>query len=94
GAVWSTTGFGEGADFAWFVAADDLTAPALVAVAAGPSPSLQLSSSSTEAEIVDVVSDAGAGESRQVTVPAGGDTTVTVDSGQVYQIVPGTGGVR
>lgn len=94
GAVWSTTGFGEGADFAWFVAADDLTAPALVAVAAGPSPSLQLSSSSTEAEIVDVVSDAGAGESRQVTVPAGGDATVTVDSGQVYQIVPGTGGVR
>ena len=35
GAVWATSGFAAGSDFGWFVAADAITAPALVAVAAG-----------------------------------------------------------
>lgn len=94
GAIWSTTGFGEGSDFAWFVAAEELTAPALVAVAAGPSPVLTLAASGDADQQVQLVADAGAGATQEIAVPAGRPVTVPVEPGQVYRIVPGAGGVR
>lgn len=94
GAVWSTTGFGEGSDFAWFVAADELTAPALVAVAAGPSPSVTLASSAGTDQQVQLIADAGAGAAQEVTVPAGRAVTVAVEANGVYRIVPDGAGLR
>lgn len=94
GAVWSTTGFGEGSDFAWFVAADELTAPALVAVAAGPSPNVTLASSAGTDQQVQLIADAGEGAAQEVTVPAGRAVTVAVDANGVYRIVPDGVGLR
>ncbi len=94
GAVWSTTGFGEGSDFAWFVAADELTAPALVAVAAGPSPSVTLASSAGTDQQVQLIADAGEGAAQEVTVPAGRAVTVAVEANGVYRIVPDGAGLR
>lgn len=94
GAVWSTTGFGAGSDFAWFVAADDLTSPALVAVAAGPDPTLTLTSTAAGDERVELVADAGAGAAQEIAVPAGESIVVTVEGDTVYRIDPGEGSVR
>lgn len=97
GAVWATSGFGAGSDFGWFVAADVISAPALVAVAgASPAtgtPTLTIVSSDAVAQTVVLTAGAGAGASTDVTVPAIGAVTVPVQSGQVYRIAPGGGGV-
>lgn len=93
GAVWSTTGFDAGSDFAWFAAADTLTGPALVAVARGASPVLTLASTGAEDQTVTLTSDAGAGAPREITLPAGGVVAVPVASGAVYRIIPGDAGV-
>ncbi len=93
-AAWSATGFGEGADFAWFTAADELTAPGLVAIAAGPTPTVTLAASAAADQIVQVVADAGAGLAREVTVPAGRSVSVDVDPGAVYRIEPSAEGLH
>lgn len=98
GAVWSTSGFGAGSDFGWFAAADQITAPALVAVAAASplaaTPSLTLVSSSGEPQTVVVSAGAGTGATTDVTVPGAGTATITVRPGEVYRIDPGAGSVR
>ncbi|WP_298944751.1 DUF5719 family protein [uncultured Microbacterium sp.] len=94
GAVWSTTGFGEGSDFAWFTAADALTTPALVAAPAGPSPRVTLTSSSDADQQVQLIADAGEGTTQEVTVPAGRTVTVSIEENAVYRIVPGGAGLR
>ncbi|WP_240191298.1 DUF5719 family protein [Microbacterium hominis] len=98
GAVWATSGFGAGSDFGWFVAAEEISAPALVAVAAGgsgaPEPTLTLASSDGRATTVVLTAAAGAGTATDVTVPASGAVTVPVRPGEVYRVDPGTGAVR
>ncbi|TDN88410.1 DUF5719 family protein [Microbacterium sp. BK668] len=91
GAVWQTTGFGEGSDFAWYTPAPELAVPSLFATPTGPSPALTVANPT--------------GEQAQVTVDAvdgSSSTTVVVQPGQsarfslrgrtVYSIDPG--GVR
>ena len=41
-AVWQTTGFGEGSDFAWYTSAPQVGAPSLFAAPPGPAPVLAL----------------------------------------------------
>ena len=48
-AVWQTTGFGEGSDFAWYTAAPPVSAPSLFAAPPGPAPVLALANSTDEA---------------------------------------------
>lgn len=99
GAAWATSGFGAGSDFGWFVAADQITAPALVAVAAASpvpgasAPTLTLVSSTGEPQTVVVRAGAGAGATTDVAVPGTGSATIPVRPGEVYRIDPGTGRV-
>ncbi|WP_315551458.1 DUF5719 family protein [Microbacterium aurum] len=92
GAVRAASGFGAGSDFGWFAAADEVTAPALVAVADGPAPQLTLASTSDTAQTVGLTGIDGA--RTDVTVPAGGSVTVPVTAGAVYRIEPGDDGIR
>lgn len=88
GAVWTTTGFGDGDDFGWHVAAPRLDGAALLAVAPGPSPTLAVANPGGEAVTVALVAEAGAGAAREITVAAGGETRIAVDPGAVYRLDP------
>lgn len=94
GAVWATSGFGAGSDFGWFVAADAISAPALVAVAAGSSPTMTIVSSTGEPQTVVLTAASGTGAKTDVSVPGSGSVTVPVRAGEVYRVDPGTGSVR
>jgi hypothetical protein len=90
-AAWTTNGFGEGADFAWFTAPSPVTVPSLVAVAPGPAPTLTLSSDSDAAVRVRVTGPDG---EREVTVPARSATRIPVKADAVYRIDAGAASVR
>lgn len=94
GAVWATSGFAAGSDFGWFVAADAITAPALVAVAAGAAPTITIVSSTGEPQTVVLTAASGTGAKTDVAVPGGGAVTIPVRPGEVYRIDPGMGSVR
>ncbi len=87
-ALWEATGYGEGDDFAWHVAADAIGVPSLFAVARGPSPVLTLTNDTAAEVVVRVVPAAGAGEPAEVAVPAGGSTRYPLRAGTVYQLQP------
>ncbi|MEU1972483.1 DUF5719 family protein [Microbacterium sp. NPDC019599] len=70
GAAWQTTGFGEGADFAWYTPAPDIAVPSLFATPPGPSAALSVVNP-TDSD-VDVTVDAIDGSSStRVTIAAG-----------------------
>jgi len=101
GAVWATSGFGAGSDFGWFAATDELSAPALVAVAAGPAagaapqgPTLTLVSSDGEPQTAVLAAGGATGAKTDVAVPGTGSVTVPVRPGEVYLIDPGAGSVH
>ncbi|MFF2633891.1 DUF5719 family protein [Microbacterium sp. NPDC058021] len=85
-AVWSTTGFGEGDDFAWHAAAPRIEAGTLAAVAAGPSPTLAIANDGSDQVAVTLTADAGAGAAQEVSVPAGSTVRVVVDPDAVYRL--------
>lgn len=87
-ALWEATGYGEGDDFAWHVAADTIGVPSLFAVARGPAPVLTLTNDTTTEVTARIVPDAGAGEPVEVGVPAGGSTRYPLRAGAVYQLQP------
>ncbi|SBS74365.1 DUF5719 family protein [uncultured Microbacterium sp.] len=93
-AVWETTGFGEGADFAWYTAADPLKVPSLFAVAPGTSPMLTLTNGGEADVVAEVTADAGAGGATDITVPAGGAARFALRAGTVYRLVSGGADVR
>ena len=83
GAVWSTTGFAAGSDFAWFTPAPDLPAPTLVAVASGPAPVLTVTS---DVDQTVTLERTGGGDAQQLRVTANGSATVPVAAGETYRI--------
>lgn len=85
-AAWSATGFGAGADFAWFPAADVFTVPSLVAIATGPRPTLTFSNDTDEPVAVRATADVGEGAVVEITVPARGAATMPARAGQVYRL--------
>jgi len=87
-AVWSTTGFVEGADFAWYPAADAVTVPSLAAIADGPAPMLTIANGGDAGTVVRVVEATGAGVIVDLAVPAGGSVQYPVQAGGVYQLIP------
>lgn len=93
-AVWETTGFGEGSDFAWYTAADALTVPSLFAVARGSSPMLTLTNDGDADVVAEVTTEAGAGTATDITVPAGGAARFALRSGAVYRLISGGADVR
>lgn len=86
GAVWATTGFGEGSDFGWFTGADLLSASTLVAVADGPSPRLTLASTAGDPQTI-TVEGVGGGAAREVSLAPGATATIAVDGDTVYRVV-------
>jgi len=78
GARVSTVTATGAADFAWLGSSSPLGDPALVRVAAGPSPRLHLANPTDTNVSVTVESGAGG---REVTVPAGGSVSTTVTAG-------------
>lgn len=91
GAVWATSGFGAGSDFGWFVAAEAVDAPRLVAVADGPNPVLTLVGTARSVRVTDEASD---GEVAEVALGTNAVAAVSVRPGAVYLIDPGEGEVR
>lgn len=90
-AMWATTGFGEGADFAWHTAPSPLSVPSLVAVASGPSPVLSISNEGADEANVELEGPSGG---VQLVVPAGGVVRTPVDDAAVYSIDARGGRVR
>jgi hypothetical protein len=80
--VWSTTGFGEGSDFAWFAAAPEIDRPTAVAVPAGSSPVLTLVNDRAEPATVTV------------TTPSGGTSEVELAPDAATQVAVGESGVH
>ncbi|WP_292824575.1 DUF5719 family protein [Microbacterium sp.] len=92
-AVWQTTGFGEGSDFAWYAAAPAVSAPTLFATPPGPAPVLALANPTDEAITVAVDAVDGSFTTR-VTVAAGGSDSVRLSAQSVYRLDTGGGGIR
>lgn len=91
-AVWQTTGFAAGSDFAWFTSAPTLDSPALVAVPSGPSPFLQLANHGADPATVTLHAASGGGADRTIEVPAGGSAAIAVDPRTVWSVDPGRAG--
>lgn len=92
-AVWQATGFGEGADFAWYTAAPPVEAPSLFATPPGPTPVLTLANPAEDAVAVTV--DAADGSfSTEVTVLPGESASVRLASRSVYLLDAGGSGIR
>lgn len=91
-AVWQTTGFGAGSDFAWYAPAPELAAPTLFATPRGPAPALVVANT-TDAERTITITPVGA-EPAQLTIAAGTTASVRLSSRQVYDLDVGGPGIR
>lgn len=85
GATWSTTGFGEGADFAWYADAPEISAPTVVAVADGAGSSASLVLAAGDAEAAVTLTPLEGGNAAATTVVANGAVAVPVAAG-VYRL--------
>jgi hypothetical protein len=92
-AVWQTTGFGQGDDFAWYTASPLVSVPSLFATPDGPAPLLTLVNAAAKPAVVSVNSQDGSFR-LQVTVPARGSTTVRLAPSAMYDLVPDASGIR
>lgn len=83
GATWSTTGFGEGADFAWYAPAPLITTASVVAVAPGVGAAVVLAAEAQDATVT--LTPADGGPAIQASVAAGTSTAVAAGAG-VYRL--------
>ena len=88
GAVWQTTGFAEGADFAWYTPAPALAVPSLFATPTGPSPALTVANPTEEPAQVTVDAVDGS-SSTTVVVQAGQSARFSLRARTVYSIDAG-----
>ncbi|MDL5352596.1 DUF5719 family protein [Microbacterium sp. zg-YB36] len=84
--LWTATGFAQGDDFAWHAAAPRIDAASLVAIAAGPSPTLAIANPGDEDVTVTLTPDAGGGTAEELTVPAQGTVRVSVTADALYRL--------
>ncbi|GAA1946197.1 DUF5719 family protein [Microbacterium deminutum] len=92
-AVWQTTGFDAGSDFAWYTASPFVSVPSLFATPAGPPPLLTLVNAAEDPAVVAVTSQDRSFR-LEVTVPARASTTVRLAPGGVYELAPDAKGIR
>lgn len=93
GAVWQTTGFAAGDDFAWFTPADELTEATLFATTAGPPPRLSIANTDAVDAVVRIAATDGSFSS-DVEVAAGATVEVSLTARTVYSLDPGAAKVR
>lgn len=92
-AVWQTTGFDKGSDFAWYTASPLVAAPSLFAIPTGAPPLLTLVNAAKDPVVVRVTSPDSSFRT-EVTVAAQGSTSVRLAPGEVYELDPGATGIR
>lgn len=92
-AVWQTTGFDEGDDFAWYTPSPPVSVPSLFATPGGPPPALTLVNPGDEPADVAVTSEDGSYR-LEVSVPAHGSMTARLSPRTVYELDPGESEVR
>lgn len=92
-AVWQTTGFGAGADFAWYAPAPQVDEPSLFAVPAGAPARVTFINPGTEA-VDAVISTTSGDEVVRVPVAPGSSTDAALPRGAVYLLDTGGGAVR
>ncbi|MGZ8804134.1 MAG: DUF5719 family protein [Microbacterium sp.] len=92
-AAWQTTGFGEGADFAWYTAAPAVNAPSLFATPPGPTPVLTLANP-TDAPITVTVDAVDGSSTTEITVGAQESASARLAARTVYLLDAGDGGIR
>ncbi|MDQ1127907.1 DUF5719 family protein [Microbacterium sp. SORGH_AS_0888] len=85
-AVWQTTGFGQGDDFAWYSSAPEVSADTLVAVPDGPAPTLVVTA--TGQTRVSVTPVAG-GSTQTSVLTAGSSAVLPLAPGTVYRLSSG-----
>jgi len=83
GATWSTTGFGEGADFAWYTPAPEIAMPSVVAVAPGVGAAVVLAGAASDTTVTLTPTDGG--DPITTTVTAGASVAVPIAAG-VYRL--------
>lgn len=83
GGTWSTTGFGEGADFAWYAPAPEFPSDGVFAVASGVGASLVLAGDTGDATVT--VTPVDGGEPLSSTVTAGESVALPLGPG-VYRL--------
>src|SRR5690606_6783480 len=88
-AVWQTTGFGQGDDFACMTAAPELVRPTLIVVPSGPLPRLHLVTRGDSDVSVRVRPCAGAGADATASGPGGGAAAAPIARDSVWEIDPG-----
>lgn len=86
GAVWQTTDFNDGADFAWYTPAGAIVDPSVLAVPEGPSPLLVIAGSAAGSADVELTPLSGAADAQRVSVAAGRTASVALEPGAVYRI--------
>lgn len=89
-AAWTTTGFGEGADFTWAAAAPGISVPTGFSVAEGPTPRLTVTNTSDTDAVITLDL---AGQVQELTIPAHGGIQQALTHGGFYVIDPGTSSV-
>ena len=87
-AVWQTTGFGEGSDFAWYTAAPPVEATSLFATPPGPTPVLTVANPTAEAVTVSVGAVDGT-FADEVAVGAGESASVRLVARSVFLLDAG-----
>jgi hypothetical protein len=92
-AVWQTTGFGQGSDFAWYTPAPPVDAPSLFATPPGPTPVLALANPTADAVIVAVQAVDGS-LTTEVTVLPGESASLRLESRRVYLLDAADAGIR
>jgi len=85
--VWTTTGFGQGADFAWYSPAPKIAVPSAVAVASGAGAALVLSADQGSGDATVTLTPTDGNAPLTIAVPDGGSVSTAVAAG-VYTLDP------
>jgi hypothetical protein len=86
-AVWQTTGFGAGSDFAWYQASPQIESSAVIAVPSGPGPVLTIANPSA-ADVTVELAEPGS-DPVSVAVPAGASVQVPLRASTAYELTGG-----
>ena len=89
GAVWQTTGFGEGSDFAWYMPAPAIAVPSLFAIPAGPAAALIVANPSDSDAQVDSRGRRRLQFVRRSRSPPAATARLSVRPGTVYSLDAG-----
>lgn len=92
GAVWNTTGFGEGADFAWHTPSDLIETPTTFASAVGPGLRLVLTGATADTTVH--IASADGSFATDAAVAAGEIVEVRIPANQLFTLDPGGTGIR